>query len=142
MKRLLIALGFAAATTIVAASISPLVLARIKQGGSPWWSLSLLIPLVIAITGIYISADDRHRDAEKLPTPQWKTYAEMSPEEQTLAARHGGTNISFWHNAYALWDQPWPRNLAGQPAVLTGAQRELAAEHAADKRHMDGLGDI
>lgn len=47
----------------------------------------------------------------------------------------------------ASWDyqdEPdvWPLNMAGKPAVLTAAQRELAADDAAWKRTQDGAGDV
>jgi len=137
-RTLLILAGFFTAASLTAWGIIPPLHQHISHGGSQWWLLGLLIPAVMAMTGIAIAAKgDSARD-----NARWKrTYQ----EEQADQARTDLVDDTFRTASHALWANPHgdhPLNLAGRPAVLTEAQRELAAEHAADKRYHDGLGDL
>lgn len=138
MKRTLLIL----ASTFTAAGITtygiiPPLHQHVANGGSQWWLLALLIPAVMLMIGIGMAAvGDSKRDSAR-----WhRTYQ----DEQAAQARTDAVEDTFRTARHALWANPYgdhPLNLAGRPAVLTDAQRELAAEHAADKRYCDGLGD-
>lgn len=152
MKRLLIALGFSIAAIVVAASIAGPLYEHIANGGSSWWQAAFFIPLIIAVTGISIAAKGEHRDqaldVQQAPTArQWHVWdeelpPELSPTERGMVNRNGLLDAA-WPDVERLWREPWREHpLNGLRPAPTRDQKDLAAEHAAEKRYYDGLGDV
>lgn len=89
---------------------------------NPWW-------LLMTAAAAYVLVRGAIRDHNRaLPPPR----PDRTPDPVDARVGEVGALLGI---------SPQPTTLAGTPAVLTEAQRQLAAEDAAWKRNQDGLGD-
>ena len=135
---MLIALASGAAAIIAEPFIAPPIIDAQAHGASAWilWLIATPLLLPVVAIGVWAKLDSRRYRAPV--APHWHVIdeelpAQPSPTELAMERRNAA-NIT---NAFIRW----PTNMAGRPAVLTDAQRDLAAEHAQEKRYHDGLGD-
>lgn len=96
----------------------------------PWLGIGVLLGTV-AVLVRWAKADNRRHNPA--PTaPEWHVIDEELPDE--LSA----TELEMERANRTITALRWPNEWR---AGLTEAQRQLAAEHAAQKRYFDGLGD-
>lgn len=151
-RHLILPIGLNVCAIVMAASMTGPLWEHLSNGGSWWWTSALLIPALVGLTGIALAV----RVDNVASKIRWRTYQEEEAEARrrtaTVEARRAEAAAVNAMRAvggrYLAESTAMTAAEAGQMLDetfgTTGNRRlaaELAAEHARDKRYMDGLGD-
>lgn len=118
-RHLILPSGLGLSAILMAVPITKLLAIHISHGGSWWWTSALLIPGVVALTGIALAV----RVDNVAEKAKWRTYeqqeAEARDRARVAAAWRAGVEALTPQHGAPFRDHPLA--MSGKPAVLTEA---------------------